>query len=92
MLGQTVSADGSYGNTTNATLPCRVTHWSGLGGDCPFPPQEKKDGPAKVVWVERVGLELGEMKAGPGEIMHHPGTPRKKNYQKTLYVFPGMAR
>ena len=25
----------------------------------------KKRGPAKVVWVERVGLELGEILAGP---------------------------
>jgi hypothetical protein len=43
---------------------------------------EKESGPAKVVWVERVGLELGEIKPARG-CDHVPGPlPSQQNSEK----------
>ena len=51
------------------------------------PSEGKKIGPAKVVWVERVGLEeLGEMGAGPRNKFCTAGRVLATKFQgKTLY-------
>ena len=46
----------------------------------------KKVGPAKVVWVERVGLELGEMEAGPRKKFCTAGSALATKFREKLSI------